>query len=713
MSKWFILTAIALVSIGWSHAATEAVVDVGVIPRPQSVLIEQRLPTLKIAPAKGAVVADASEAASKAAVFLNAEDLGLPKTHLVLEPSLDAEGYRLVVRNSGARIEAADYAGFFNGSRTLAQLVRQSKGGELAAMTIEDSPTFRWRGAMLDVARHYFKPEFLYQLVDVLSDMKVNILHLHLTDDQGWRMQINAYPQLVQRGAWRNDIGWNLEKESSVHYREDGLYGGFYTQEELSDLVAYAAERNITVIPEVDVPGHSRVAVDTYPELVKCAISGASNVYCPAKESSYEFIENVLREVFAVFPSEYVVIGADEVRLDSWKKCSDCQNLMKEKGFTDERQLQHMFVKRIVDFCHANGRIPVGWDEIIEGSETIPNVAVINRFPDGRKVGKAVTDQGRELIRARTPYSYLDYSQGAGGEPLAIGLGGTWEQSYDLKPIPGNVSPQGAKFVSGVEGTLWTEFIASEGHAGYMIFPRMIALAEVAWTDPRRQDKENFRERLQDYFPYLDEQGVSYRPDEGLLQIVEADGMVHLLPGIRGAEVFYTKDGSYPGRDSIRYTEPFPAEGLMNLRVMVYGPKGNEFPVLNRTVGVGRFTITAPESFGRSEIQRILDDDINTFYQSKDPFKEGDEIQIDFEKAIELSGIRVIASRGVLGGRSQFIAKGRLQVSVDGNSFEDVAAFKNGVATVSNKPMEIRAIKIVADETVTPSVRVREVNLYR
>lgn len=686
-----------------------AVAEPGIIPRPRSVVIDPEGAPFRRD--SGAISADESAAAAAAADLFRSE---LPESpgavRFAADPGLPPEAYHLTVNAGTVRIEASDYAGFFYGSRTLLQLLRQSPDGTLAPMTIEDAPRFRWRGVMLDVARHYFPPEFLYSLIDRLAEVKMNVLHLHLTDDQGWRIEIKRYPLLTAKGAWRDGVGFQLDPASTVHYREDGRYGGFYTQEELKKLVAYAAARNVTIVPEIDIPGHSHIAVANYPELVKCEISGGSNVYCAGQETSYRFIENILLEVFEIFPSPYIVLGADEVRPKAWETCPRCRKLAAERNFKDSHELQHHFVTRIADFCRAQNRKPTGWDEILLGcGDTYPEVAVMTRF-DRDCPGVKPAEAGREMIIMKTSKCYFDYAQDI-GEPRAISIRNTWENTYRLEPFPPTLAADKQPFILGVEGALWTEFVPNPGHAGYLLFPRALALAEVGWTYPERLDESDFRTRLRAYLPALDEAGICYRPDGGLLRVTECDGKVELATPIPEAAIHYTLDDSYPTAASVRYTEPLAVGDLSNLRVAVIGKRGNAFPVFDRTVGVGKWTISGPEAAENRPLALAFDDDVNSFYQSKKPFVKDSEIRLEFAAPRQLDGARVVAARGMAGGGGNVLAAGRLLLSADGEVFTEAAKFNNGVAEFKCPPQPVKAIRIVADETVKPALRIREIAL--
>lgn len=421
----------------------------------------------------------------------------------------------------------------FYGIQTLSQLILKdtlvnNASSELAipAVNITDAPRFEYRGMMLDVCRHFFSVEFVKKYIDILALHKMNTFHWHLTDDQGWRIEIKKYPRLTEIGAYRNGT-------ITGHYPGDGndqkRYGGFYTQDEIKDIVAYAADRHITVIPEIELPGHSSAAIAAYPYL-SCfpeeptkipndmmSIKGREiqksgtpkivqetwgvmdDVYCAGKESTFEFLENVLSEVITIFPSEYIHIGGDECPKGNWERCSSCQDRIKELGLKDEHELQSYFVHRIEKFLNSKGKSIIGWDEITEGGLS-PSATVMYWRGWIKDVPEKVAAQGNDIIMTPTGYSYFDAYQvdkdDQDTEPLAIGGYTSVEKVYSFEPIPKNVTAAQQKQFLGAQANLWTEYITTEDHAEYMVLPRMAALSEVVWSPKESKDWTSFHSRL-------------------------------------------------------------------------------------------------------------------------------------------------------------------------------------------------------------------------
>ncbi len=439
---------------------------------------------------------------------------------------LGREGYRLAVTTAQVVIIAADSAGAFYAFQTLRQLLPVQffsktpvKGidWKIPCVLIEDYPRFAWRGAMLDLARYYMPKEFVKKFIDLMALHKMNSLQLHLTDDQGWRIEIKKYPRLTEVGAWR--------KESIVgHLRDkprkyDGKpHGGFYTQDDLREIVAYARDRHIRIVPEVEMPGHAQSAIAAYPELgnagKKLGVSvnwGVHKNIFNADEKTILFLQDVLTEVLEIFPSEFIHIGGDEANKDQWKASSEIQARIKELGLKNEDELQSYFIKRMDNFLVSKGRRLIGWDEILEGG-LAPNATVMSWR--GTKGGIAAARAGHDVVMAPTKYTYFDYYQSKNKkkEPLAIGGFLPLREVYEFEPIPKELTAEQAKHVLGAQGQLWTEYIPNPKKAEYMGFPRYCALAELAWTKPEHKDYPDFVERLKAHLKRLDILDVNYRP---------------------------------------------------------------------------------------------------------------------------------------------------------------------------------------------------------
>jgi hexosaminidase len=438
--------------------------------------------------------------------------------------SLGPEGYRLEVKPEGVSIRASQPAGLFYGGQTLRQLLpsavfRAAKVEGVAwtvpCVTIEDSPRFAWRGAMLDVARHFMPKEFVLKFVDLLAMHKMNTLHLHLTEDQGWRIEIKKYPKLTSVGAWRKETMAGAYSEN----RMDGKpHGGFYTQDDIREIVAYAAERFVTVVPEIEMPGHSQAALAAYPELGNTSEKlevftrwGVNPNVFNVEESTIRFLQDVLDEVMALFPSKFIHIGGDEVPKDQWKASARAQELMTQRGLKDEHELQSWFVRQMDAYLASKGRRLIGWDEILEGG-LAPGATVMSWR--GIAGGIAAAKAGHDVVMAPTDNTYFDYYQSKDrkSEPLAIGGFLPLEKVYAFDPIPPDLNATEAKHVLGAQGQLWSEYIPNQKQMEYMAFPRVCALAEVVWSPQKSRTWESFTGRLPGNLERLKALDVNYRP---------------------------------------------------------------------------------------------------------------------------------------------------------------------------------------------------------
>ena len=443
------------------------------------------------------------------------------------DAALGTEGYTLDVTADGVVIAASAGSGLFYGVQTLLQLLppqvfsptkaERSVAWAIPAVRIEDRPRFRWRGLLLDVARHFFSKEEVKNFLDLMAQHKFNTLHVHLTDDQGWRVEIKRYPKLTQIGGWRKDIGFGLDPKQGTAYGSDGRYGGFFTQEDVREIVAYAKARYVTVVPEIEMPGHAGAALSVYPEL-SCTggpfdinVDGGifHGIYCPGNEAAFAFLQNVLAEVLELFPSQRICICGDEVPKDTWRKCGKCQARMRAENLKNEDELQSYFVRRIEKYLNAHGRILVGADEILEGG-LAPNATVFSWRGTGG--GITAANAGHDVIMIPTSHCYFDYYQAKAGEPKAIGGFLPLETVYSFEPIPPSLAADRVKYILGTGGCLWSEYFPNYAHVQYMTYPRACAMAEVAWTDPKLKNWENFRNRLETHLQRLRAQGINYRP---------------------------------------------------------------------------------------------------------------------------------------------------------------------------------------------------------
>ncbi|MEU0371255.1 beta-N-acetylhexosaminidase [Streptomyces sp. NPDC006283] len=454
---------------------------------------------------------------------------------LAIDTGVAHEGYRLVADGPEIRIEGGSAAGVFWGAQTLRQLLGPAahrrapltKGAqwELPAVTIEDAPRFPWRGMMLDVSRHFMPKDGVLRYLDLLAAHKLNVFHFHLTDDQGWRIEIKRHPRLTEVGAWRARTKYG-HRASPLW--DDEPHGGYYTQDDIREIVAYAAERHITVVPEIDIPGHSQAAISAYPELGNADVIDTTsltvwdnwgvspNVLAPT-DNTLRFYEGVLEEVLELFPSTFVHIGGDECAKDQWKASAAAQARIKELGLADEDELQSWFIRHFDRWLTDRGRRLIGWDEILEGG-LAPGAAVSSWR--GYKGGIAAAEAGHDVVMCPEQQVYLDHRQADGDEPMPIGFVRTLEDVYRFEPVPPALNPEAAAHVLGTQANVWTEVMQDSARVDYQVFPRLAAFAEVAWSRlpaPAERDFTDFERRMAAHYSRLDALGVDYRPPKGPL----------------------------------------------------------------------------------------------------------------------------------------------------------------------------------------------------
>lgn len=455
----------------------------------------------------------------------------VPVIELKLDPSLaklGEEGYLLSVAPRKVSIRAPGPAGIFYGCQSLRQVLppqifRAARVTNVEwtvpCVRIEDYPRFQWRGACLDSARHFMPREFVMKFIDLLALQKMNTLHWHLTDDQGWRIEIRKYPRLTKVGAWRKEtLAGRLPHDSTAALQFDGKpHGGFYTQDDIREIVEYALVRHVNVVPEIEMPGHAQAALAAYPEYGYSGKSvevltkwGVSEELFSVSENTIRFLQDVLTEVMELFPSRFIHTGGDETGKTQWKASAQAQARIKELGLENEEQLQAYFTRRMDEFLNSRGRRLIGWDEILEGG-LAPNAVVMSWR--GEKGGIEAARAGHDVVMTPTRYTYFDYYQSreTDREPLAIGGYLPLEDVYSYEPVPREIPPEYAQHVLGAQGQLWTEYLKTPGQVEYMAFPRLTALAEVTWTPRDRKDYQEFLERLSVHLERLRILDVNYR----------------------------------------------------------------------------------------------------------------------------------------------------------------------------------------------------------
>lgn len=505
------------------------------------------------------------------------------------------EGYQMDINPIRIIISAMKPAGIFYALQTLRQMMPptienpgQLKIGdiEIQACTILDRPRFSWRGMNLDCGRHFMEKEFVKRYIDLLAYHKMNVLHWHLTEDQGWRIEIKKYPKLTEIGAWRTE--------------DDGtVYGGFYTQDDIREIVAYASERYITIVPEIEMPGHSLAALAAYPWLsctggpfqVEKSWGVFKDIYCAGNDSSFMFLEDVLLEVMDLFPSKYIHIGGDEAPKYRWDNCPKCQLRMKKENLHNGEELQSYFIERIEKFLNEHARSLIGWDEILEGG-LAPSATV--QSWRGFEGATHAAESGHDAIVSPTSHCYFDYDVSVT----------SFEKVYSFEPVPVGLDADKQHHILGGECNMWTEYAPQE-LIDSKVFPRICAMSEVLWSSSAGRNFGEFEKRMQTHYQRLNGLGVKYgyerKPVEIsiVLNAEKNDFMVTLTPGQQDVVLYYTLDGSDPTSASMSYNAPFAMNGAAELKVKVFRPGGGDSPVftrkVSRNIGLGKpYSITYP-----------------------------------------------------------------------------------------------------------------------
>lgn len=618
------------------------------------------------------------------------------------------ESYTLTVSPKGIIISAPSAHGLFYGIQTLKQLIPTDKSLSIPAVYIEDSPRFRYRGMHLDVGRHLFPVDFIKKYIDLMSIYKLNTFHWHLTEDQGWRIEIKKYPELTKTAAYRN--GTQIGKSSEI---DTIRYGGFYTQDEIKDIVAYAAERYITIIPEIEMPGHSVAALAAYPELsctggpfeVRKIWGVSDDIYCAGNEKTFEFIENVLTEVMALFPSQYIHIGGDEAPHGRWAACPKCQKRIHDEGLKDEGELQSYFIKRIEKFLNDKGRKLIGWDEIIEGG-LAPDATVMA----WRSVDAAIeaANQGHDVIMTPNDVLYFDhYQSNPDTEPLAIGGHTTLKAVYNYEPIPPVISPENAKHFLGPQANIWTEYAGSPDIVEYRAYPRALALAEIAWTQPENKNWDSFINRLDNQYPRLSAMDVNYCKGIYVVDIdpVKTDNGIRfqLSSEINKAEIRYTTDNTVPNKNSALYTTPVQVENSCTLKAAVIvngeaaGIVNSRQITLNKAFGKP-VTYTLPYSFKYKATGDIaLTDGLNGGSVYKSGWQGFDGTDADFTVDLgSIMPVNTISIGTITDPKAWVLFPENVQFSVSSDGKEWLALPKVFFTNDGYKPKQTASAKVNA-----------------
>ena len=536
-------------------------------------------------------------------------------TTLGAEVALGKEGYSIEITETNVFIKAVSANGFFYGLQTLLQLLPPdiekprsgSKAYTLPVVSIKDMPRFGYRGMHLDVGRYMYPVDFIKKFIDIMAMYKLNTFHWHLTEDQGWRIEIKKYPLLTTISSMRK--GSQIEKTD----QSDNIpYGGFYTQAEAREIVAYATTKFITVIPEIEMPGHAVALLAAYPALsctggpfeVRYQWGVADDILCAGNDSVFTVMQDILTEIIDIFPSTYIHIGGDEAPKSRWKECSKCQARIQNEGLKDEAELQSYFIRRIEKFLVSKNRKLIGWDEILEGG-LAPEATVMAWR--GIQAAIDAATQGHDAIMTPVDYCYFDYYQGdPATEPLAIGGHLTLKTVYSYNPVPPVLTSDQVKHIIGVQGNVWTEYMKTSDVVEYMAFPRAIALAEIAWSQQERRNWDDFINRMDNQFPRLDNLKVNYSKGSFIADFTmkrENDrNLVVLSSETKGMEIRYTIDGSDPVPASALYTEPFELTRSAVVKAALFNKGKIAGSVNEREINVNKasgkpVTIVKPYSF--------------------------------------------------------------------------------------------------------------------
>ncbi|WP_300703294.1 family 20 glycosylhydrolase [Bacteroides sp.] len=525
---------------------------------------------------------------------------------------LGKEGYLLDVTRKGISLKAQSEAGLFYGKVTLRQLY--TKEG-IPCIRIKDIPRFAHRGIMLDVSRHFFSKEEVKKLIDRMSFYKLNRFHWHLTDDGGWRFEVDDYPELTRTAAFRTDHVWqDWWKNGGKFAKENtpGACGGYYTKADIKEIVDYASERFITIIPEVEFPGHSKEVFAAYPNLCCAGKPYSGGTFCVGNEDTYTFMNSVLKTVMELFPSEIIHIGGDETNTTPWTNCAKCQELMRREGMADVHELHNYIIGKAENILRAGGRRLTGWDEI--ASEKLDKSSVVMSW-QGEQAGIDAARKGYDVILTPLHYLYLDYFQSSPDkEPLAHDGYTPIEKVYAYNPVPDTLGAAHLPHFLGIQGNIWTEWIANEEHLEYMAFPRTLAVAEVAWTPQQMRSWSDFRSRLAPHISRLQQEGVNtYTLSSDVEAVMESDVTQKMLKVILKCErddvdIRYTTDGKIPTEHSLPYHKPLLLKDSLLLKAATFREGKMQGDVFTQTYyyhkGIGKKV----ESSLRNVAARILTD---------------------------------------------------------------------------------------------------------
>jgi hexosaminidase len=584
----YLICSLLLISCNSTIKKEFTIEDISIIPKPSEVFLNKGSFTFnnktKIVLSNGSQKNIVSELIEKfkisAGIQIGIVDKNTLQQNVLVfkkDTTISKEAYHFTSTSKKITIKANDDAGFLYGVQTLIQLLptefeenslQENIEWSIPNVEIKDKPRFGWRGLMLDVSRHFFGKEYVLKTIDRLAAHKLNVLHLHLIDDQGWRIEIKKYPKLTEVGAWRadkEDLHWNTR---NIKRPTDSIkHGGLYTQEDIKEIVTYATSKQITVVPEIELPAHVTSAIAAYPHLsckneaVEVPSGGVwpiTDIYCPGKESTFKFLEDVLSEVLELFPSKYIHIGGDEATKTAWKTCQHCQKRMRTEKLKEVEELQSYFVKRIEKFINTNGRKLVGWDEILEGG-LAPDATVMSWR--GFKGGLEAAKEGHDVVMTPGEFCYVNLYQGPYDvEPIAQGGYLPLKKVYEFDPVHESMTTKEAKHVLGGQANLWSEYVSTQSHSEYMIFPRLAAMSESLWSEKENKDWADFSTRLMQQFKRYKAQGINYSESAFLISgdtkvDLESKTISLLLQNeFPGSDIRYVLDSDDLSKNTLKYS---------------------------------------------------------------------------------------------------------------------------------------------------------------
>ena len=659
------------------------------------------------------------------------------------DPNLKNEGYILDVNPNSIIISAKEKVGFLYGLESVRQLLPEAIESKFAittakwqipSVTITDEPRFKWRGLMLDVSRHFFDKNYILATIDRLAMHKMNVLHLHLVDDQGWRIEIKKYPKLTEIGAWRVDqenTSWNARLTTNPD--EKGTYGGFFTQDELREIVKYAATKGVEIIPEIEMPAHVSSAIASYPELAcfnqrigvpSGGVWPLTDIYCAGKETTFEFLQDVIDEVITVFPSKYIHIGGDEATKTNWEKCPHCQKRMKDNGLKDTHELQSYFVKRMEKYINSKGKKVIGWDEILEGG-LAPDATVMSWR--GTKGGTEAAHQGHDVIMTPETPCYFNFYQGPQNEePLAFDAYNPLNEVYKFDPVVSTMTPQEAAHVLGGQANLWAEHIAAPKDSEYMIFPRLAALSETLWSPKEKRDWNDFTARLFPMLKRYDYLGINYAKSAYLVKASSTADLankqikVELKNEFPNPDIRYVLGNQSINHHAVKYTSPIEFKETTIIKASLFQdekPVGKTFTdtiIFHKAVAHKVKYLTPFNQNYKGDANTM----VNTIRGSKN-FHDGQwqawlvndmELVIDLEKQESIEQVMVGALESQ-GAGVNFPTEVKVLISNDGIYYKQVGKAVRSYAV--NPVPELKDFKINFQKQNVRYVKVVAANLKK